>query len=70
MMMVLSTIGRAGVSAAFASVYVYTVELFPTSVRHRSLALCSMFARVGNLIAPFISDLVGSLIHSNLSCHM
>ncbi|XP_064635336.1 organic cation transporter protein-like isoform X2 [Lineus longissimus] len=57
----LSTIGKFGASAAFASVYVYTAEVIPTPLRNRAVGICGMCARVGNMISPYISDL-GELI--------
>lgn len=33
-------------------VYVYTGELWPTSLRHTILGICSMFGRIGSILAP------------------
>jgi len=54
---ILSLCGKFGLSASFAIVYVYTAELFPTSVRNSSIGLCSTFARVGAMLAPIIANL-------------
>mmetsp|Transcript_13024 Transcript_13024/g.20471 ORF Transcript_13024/g.20471 Transcript_13024/m.20471 type:complete len:181 (+) Transcript_13024:272-814(+) len=37
---------------AFQVIYIYAAELFPTSVRSRSMGICSFSARVGSVLAP------------------
>merc|ERR1719188_196207 len=44
-------------SAVFAVIYVYAVELFPTDVRSRSMAIQSVFARFGAILSPFVVDI-------------
>ncbi|XP_026471833.1 organic cation transporter protein-like isoform X2 [Ctenocephalides felis] len=44
--------GKFSITISFAILYVYTTELFPTSMRHSILASCSMLGRVGSMIAP------------------
>ena len=51
----LSLAGKFGASAAFALVYLYTAEIFPTLVRATVVGLCSMFARVGGILAPQVA---------------
>ena len=41
----------------YGVIYVYTTEFFPTTMRQTSLGICSIFARVGSMIAPFIKEL-------------
>eukprot|EP00090_Calanus_glacialis_P032653 TRINITY_DN5410_c0_g1_i1.p1 TRINITY_DN5410_c0_g1~~TRINITY_DN5410_c0_g1_i1.p1 ORF type:complete len:558 (-),score=101.16 TRINITY_DN5410_c0_g1_i1:160-1833(-) len=53
----LSLLGKFGASAAFAIVYVFTAELFPTPVRNSAVGLCSTFARIGGMLAPVVADL-------------
>ena len=55
--LVLALVGKMGASSGFATVFVFTSELFPTPVRTSSLGLCSTLARVGALLAPLISGL-------------
>ena len=54
----LTLVGKFGASAAFAIVYVYAGEIFPTDYRGIAVGSCSMFARVGGLFAPFIVEVV------------
>ena len=52
-----TALGKFGASAAFAIVYVFTAELFPTPVRNSAVGLCSTFARIGGMLAPVVADL-------------
>lgn len=67
--MVLALVGKLGAAAAFAIVYVYSSELFPTVVRNGALGAASMFARAGGMISPYISDMVNKIttISMNIS---
>ena len=51
---ILSLIGKFGASASFAIVYVYTAELFPTTIRNRAIGACSTFSRLGAVCANLI----------------
>lgn len=58
---VLANVGKFGVSAAFAIIYVWSAELFPTMVRNSGMGSSSMMARVGGMLSPYIADL-GNLV--------
>ena len=45
---------KAAVTAAFNVTYIYTAQLFPTSIRATALGACSTMARVGGALAPII----------------
>uniref|UniRef100_H2XRE5 Major facilitator superfamily (MFS) profile domain-containing protein n=3 Tax=Ciona intestinalis TaxID=7719 RepID=H2XRE5_CIOIN len=42
------------VGIAFAVLYVYPGELFPTNLRQTIFGICNMFGRTGGLISPFL----------------
>ncbi|CAH0553689.1 unnamed protein product [Brassicogethes aeneus] len=44
--------GKCFITIAFAVLYVYTTEIFPTCARHSMFSLCSMFGRIGSILAP------------------
>lgn len=50
--MTLFLTGKFAITISFCVLYVYTAEIFPTNLRHSLLAICSMFGRIGLMIAP------------------
>ncbi|XP_029643870.1 organic cation transporter protein-like [Octopus sinensis] len=55
--LILVILGKFGIAAAFASVYLLSAEIFPTVVRANGLGVASVSARIGGIIAPFILQL-------------
>lgn len=51
-------IGKASVTLAFALVYIYTAEMWPTNLRTSIMNTCSMVGRIGSMISPLIVILV------------
>uniref|UniRef100_A0A3Q3QYB5 Major facilitator superfamily (MFS) profile domain-containing protein n=1 Tax=Monopterus albus TaxID=43700 RepID=A0A3Q3QYB5_MONAL len=47
-------IGKFAVSTAYAVVYAYTAELYPTVLRNTAVGACSMAARIGSITAPYL----------------
>ncbi|XP_013402164.1 organic cation transporter protein-like [Lingula anatina] len=52
LIMTMALIGKMGISASFAVIYVLTAEVYPTVMRIIALGLSSTFARVGSALAP------------------
>ncbi|XP_061747472.1 organic cation/carnitine transporter 2-like [Nerophis ophidion] len=50
----LEMLGKFGVTSAFCVVYTVTSELFPTVIRNTAMGFCSMAARIGTILSPFI----------------
>jgi hypothetical protein len=48
-------------SASFAIIYLYSTELFPTSVRTTGLGICSMTGRLGAILGTFSNDYLVSI---------
>nr|KAF6448793.1 solute carrier family 22 member 5 [Rousettus aegyptiacus] len=46
-------VGKFGVTAAFAMVYVYTAELYPTVVRNMGVGVSSTASRLGSILSPY-----------------
>ncbi|XP_042286979.1 solute carrier family 22 member 5-like isoform X2 [Thunnus maccoyii] len=49
----LEMMGKFAVTTAFAIVYAYTAELYPTVLRNTAVGACSMASRIGSIIAPY-----------------
>uniref|UniRef100_A0A8B9L7E5 Solute carrier family 22 member 4 n=1 Tax=Astyanax mexicanus TaxID=7994 RepID=A0A8B9L7E5_ASTMX len=64
----LEMVGKFGITAAFCVVYAVTSELFPTVVRNMAMGICSMSARIGSIISPFIIYLGKQLTCVTLVC--
>lgn len=54
--------GKFGATAAFTVVYIMTSEIFPTPLRQSLMGACSMFGRIGSMVAPQTPLLVYSLV--------
>lgn len=50
--------GKCFITVAFTALYVYTSELWPTSIRHSMMGLCSTIGRIGAAAAPLAPLLV------------
>ncbi|KAH3882629.1 hypothetical protein DPMN_006573 [Dreissena polymorpha] len=51
-------VARALISGAFQGAYVYTPEVYPTSMRAIGLGMCSSMARVGAIVTPFVAQVL------------
>ncbi|XP_077448472.1 organic cation/carnitine transporter 2-like [Stigmatopora argus] len=50
----LEMMGKFSVTLAFGHVYAYSAELYPTVLRTTALGACSMAARIGSILAPYV----------------
>jgi OCT family organic cation transporter-like MFS transporter 4/5 len=50
----LTMLGKMSVTASYGTIYLFSVEQFPTVIRNVALGCCSMSARVGSTIAPYL----------------
>ena len=57
--------GKAFSAAGYATLYVYTAEVYPTPLRSIGLGITSMFARIAALIQPQTELLVSFFALSN-----
>jgi MFS family permease len=53
----LSFLARASVSAEFNLFYIYIAELFPTSVRNMAFGLCNNIGRLGGILSSHVPSL-------------
>uniref|UniRef100_A0AAQ5XCS1 Major facilitator superfamily (MFS) profile domain-containing protein n=1 Tax=Amphiprion ocellaris TaxID=80972 RepID=A0AAQ5XCS1_AMPOC len=49
----LEMIGKFAITTAFAIMYAYTAEVYPTVLRNTAVGTCSMVSRIGSITAPF-----------------
>ncbi|KAK7107667.1 hypothetical protein V1264_015553 [Littorina saxatilis] len=54
---VLAMIGKLGIAGSFATIWVFSSELFPTVIRNSGMGTSSVCARIGGIIAPYIANL-------------
>ncbi|KAG1714395.1 Organic cation transporter protein [Nymphon striatum] len=59
--LVFTMAGKLCITASFAMIYVYAAELFPTVVRNIGIGSCSMVARIGSILAPYVKELVSHI---------
>ena len=58
---VAAIVGRAAINGAFAAVFVYTPEVYPTTVRGLGLGAASACGRVAGIVTPFITSVLGDV---------
>ncbi|XP_046582115.1 organic cation transporter protein-like [Haliotis rubra] len=49
--------GKLGATTAFTVIYIFSAELFPTTLRQSAMGSCSLFEGVAGMVAPYIADL-------------
>ncbi|CAL4199042.1 unnamed protein product, partial [Meganyctiphanes norvegica] len=58
--MVLALTGKFSISCAWSGLGLHALELFPTELRTLARGLCVMASRVGGIVAPMVSDILGA----------
>ena len=61
---ILSLIGKAGSTAAFNLMYIYTAELFPTEIRTLAMGVCNLSSRISGMAAPYAGNSLVSWKHT------
>ncbi|KAK8376480.1 hypothetical protein O3P69_009849 [Scylla paramamosain] len=57
----LAMLGKVAITGGFQTITFFAGELFPTEVRNRGISTSYMMSRIGAMVSPFITDLVGSV---------
>jgi len=57
LVLIFALLGKFFITSTFAIIYVYSAELYPTPLRQVSVGSCSIFARGGSILAPFVKEL-------------
>ena len=55
--LIASIVYRAALHLVLNMYYLYSAETFPTAMRQASLGVCSLAARAGSVVAPFVREL-------------
>ena len=63
----LALLGKGGIASSYIIIYIWTAELFPTSIRNVGIGASSLFLSIGGMIAPYTAHLVSMSNHSNCS---
>jgi MFS family permease len=61
---ILFVAGKLLITIAFSCLYIFTIEVFPTSLRHRFFSVCSIVGRLGSILTmstPLLIELWPSL---------
>ena len=58
---ILAVFGKLCITACFHALFVYASEMYATANRNSGVSVCSVFARVAGMTAPFVGEL--KIIH-------
>ncbi|XP_033117906.1 organic cation transporter protein-like [Anneissia japonica] len=50
----LAFLGKFGITTSYTVVWIFASEIFPTVVRNIGFSACSMSARIGGIVAPYV----------------
>lgn len=54
----IAMIGKFCITCSYGLIYVYAAEIYPTVLRQTGVGSCSIAARLGSIMAPFVKNLV------------
>ena len=57
LLVTLSMMGKLAITSSYGTVYIFSAELYPTTVRNVGMGASSMSARLGGIICPYINML-------------
>lgn len=55
--------GKLLITIAFSCLYIFTIEVFPTNLRHRFFSICSVMGRIGSILTPLTPILALQIWH-------
>jgi OCT family organic cation transporter-like MFS transporter 4/5 len=55
--MCFAMLGKFCITSSFGIIYVYSAEVYPTTLRQIGVGSCSVVGRAGSIVAPFIKEL-------------
>lgn len=64
-------IGKFALSAAYGGIYIYSAEIFPTTIKNFGIGVCSSIARIAGVISQFIEMIPNSNFckeNENIDC--
>ncbi|XP_012263761.2 organic cation transporter protein-like [Athalia rosae] len=64
LVVVFAMMGKLAITASYESIYVFTSEQYPTVIRNAGIGACSMCARMGGIVAPYINYSSTLWVHS------
>lgn len=58
-------LGKMSITISFSCLYIFTIEVFPTNLRHRFFSICSVVGRIGSILTP-LTPLLAQHVSSRL----
>ena len=69
LLIALNLCGKCGVVLCFCIIFIWSAEIYPTSLRTSLMGVSSVVGRIGQILSPFIADIVRDSIQLNLYSH-
>lgn len=63
-------LARGVIAGLFQAAYVYTPEVYPTSLRSVGVGGCSALARLGAMATPYVAQVTRAIIRSSESFYL